>query len=175
MAALTLFTLAASSTRVRAEDAATALNRDVARAPIAPTPARATSDANGTATAAPSTLPTPPQEDGAGLRTAGYVAGGVGIVGLALFFIAGLSAKSAYDRLDEACGGSPCAGDSHQSDIDAGRMWQTAANIGLATGLVGVGTGVTLIVLGNPGALDKRDTSPATAATGAMINYGGRF
>jgi hypothetical protein len=174
MAALTLFTLAASSTRVRAEDAASTLHVDGARAVIAPTPARATSDANGTTTAAPATAPTP-QDDGAGLRTAGYVAGGVGIVGLALFFIAGLSAKSAYDRLDEACGGSPCAGDSHQSDIDAGRMWQTAANIGLATGLVGVGTGVTLIVLGNPGALDKRDASPTTSATGAIITYGGRF
>jgi hypothetical protein len=114
-------------------------------------------------------------DDGSGLRIAGYVAGGVGLAGMALFAIAGLSAKSAYDKLESDCGNAPCTDEAHRSDIEGGRMMQTAANIGLATGFVGLGVGATLLVLGNRSSTDKPAPSASVSANGGMLTYGGRF
>jgi hypothetical protein len=137
--------------------------------PKLPLGAPVTAGENAAATASPSA------DDGAGLRTAGYVAGGVGLVGLALFAIAGLGAKSAYDKLESDCGQTPCTDEAHRSDIEGGRMMQTAANIGLAAGLVGLGVGATLLVLGNQSSTDKRGSSATVSANGGMITYGGHF
>jgi hypothetical protein len=144
-----------------------------ARAPLALTlPAIGAAHATKPVAALP---PAAPEEnDGAGLRTAGYIAGGVGLVGLALFAIAGLGAKSTYDKLDADCGETPCTDEAHRSDIAGGRMLQTAANLGLAAGVAGLGVGATLLVLGNRGA-ESRPASPSVSAHGAMITYGGQF
>lgn len=117
----------------------------------------------------------PPPDDGAGLRTVGFVAGGVGLAGLVLFAIAGLGAKSAYDKLDTDCGSTPCTDEAHRSDIEGGRMLQTTANLGLALGLTGLGVGATLLVLGSRSPLEKREPSASASANGAMITYGGQF
>ena len=114
-------------------------------------------------------------DDGSGLRTAGYVAGGVGLVGIALFAIAGLGAKSAYDKLDSDCGDAPCTDEAHRSDIEGGRMLQTTANIGLALGLTGLGVGATLLVLGSRSSAERRGPSASVSANGGMITYGGYF
>ena len=114
-------------------------------------------------------------DEGSGLRTAGYVAGGVGIVGLVLFAIAGLAAKSAYDKLDADCGNTPCTDPEHRSDIEGGRLMQTAANIGLAMGLTGLGVGATLLVLGNRPSNESRGPSASGSGNGGMITYGGHF
>jgi hypothetical protein len=130
------------------------------------------SDAKSASAAAPPVVPPPPSDDGAGLRTAGYIAGGVGIAGFILFAVAGIGAKNAHDRLEENCGSGQCDEATKQSDIEDGKMLQTAANIGLATGLTGLGLGATLIVLG---ARPSESSAPSTAANGAMITYAGRF
>lgn len=91
------------------------------------------------------------------MRTWAYVAGGVGLAGIATFAVAGSMANSTYNDLDSACGGGPCPPD-RKSDIDAGRRDQTIANIGLAVGVIGVGAGVTLYVL------SKRSSSSPSAA-----------
>ena len=172
-AALTLTAVVtAASVPAWAQDATPAVHLDVARAAIALLPPRAPLATAATETTPPPQAAAAPNEDdGAGLRMAGYVAGGVGIAGLLLFAIAGLGAKNAYDDLDAACGSAPCPDDTQQSKIEEGRMLQTAANLGLAAGLSGIGLGATLLVLGNKSSLDKRDNSP----TGAVISYGGRF
>jgi len=128
-------------------------------------------DAKSGATPAPA-VPPPTKDDGAGLRTAGYIAGGVGIAGMVLFIVAGIGAKNAHDRLEEDCGSGQCDEATKQSNIEDGKMLQTAANIGLATGLTGLGLGATLIVLGNR---PSESTPPSTAVNGAMITYGARF
>jgi hypothetical protein len=128
-------------------------------------------------TAAPAPDLTPARaeaDDGSGLRTAGYVAGGVGLVGIALFAIAGIGAKSAYDKLDSDCGTTACTDEAHQSDIEGGKMLQTTANIGLAAGLVGLGVGATLLVLGSRSS-DKREPTASVSTNGGMITCGGRF
>ena len=128
-------------------------------------------DAKSGATTAPA-APPPTNDDGAGLRTAGYIAGGVGIAGMVLFIVAGIGAKNAHDRLEEDCATGQCDEATKQSNIEDGKMLQTAANIGLATGLTGLGLGATLIVLGNR---PSESTPPSTAVNGAMITYGARF
>lgn len=140
---------------------------------LATLPPLATTASSTEATAA---APTPgADDDGSGLRTAGFVAGGVGLAGMALFAIAGLGAKSAYDKLDSDCGNAPCMDEAHRSDIEGGRMLQTTANIGLAAGLTGLGVGATLLVLGSRSSVEKRGPSASVSPSGGMITYGGRF
>jgi hypothetical protein len=146
--------------------------------PSPPLEGAAALEARAVATAAPTAVPAgltvPSSDDGSSLRMAGYLAGGVGIAALVLFAVAGIGAKSAHDRLDENCRDRPCDPTTRDSDIQDGKMLQTAANIGLATGLAGLGLGATLIVLGGR---SSSDVPPAagTTATGGMVTYGARF
>jgi hypothetical protein len=112
---------------------------------------------------------------GPGLRTWAYVAGGVGVAGLATFAIGGVLAKSTYDDLNGACHGGPCP-TSKQGEIDSGRTQQTVANVGLVVGLVGVAAGVTLFVLSMP----RTEPAPTAPATSLVVGPGwagvsGRF
>lgn len=101
--------------------------------------------ASPTVTAGAPASPTPETGGRSPLRTWSYVAGAVGVVGIATFAIAGLSARSTYSSLRDECGG-PCP-PSRQSEIDGGRTKQTVANVGLVVGLVGLATGTTLFFL----------------------------
>lgn len=131
-------------------------------------------DATRNSAASAAAPPPAPKDDGAGLRTAGYIAGGVGIAGFILFAVAGIGAKNAHDRLDEACNAGRCTDASHDSDIADGKRLQTAANIGLATGLIGLGLGATLIALG---IRSPSDAVPAVGMSGGggLITFAGRF
>jgi hypothetical protein len=92
------------------------------------------------------TTPPPASSGRANLRPWAYVAGGVGVAGLATFTIFGLMSNSNYSDLQGACPNRNCpAGKS--SEIDNGKTYQTVANVGLVVGLVGVAAGTTLFVL----------------------------
>src|SRR5262245_13524049 len=94
LAALTLTAVTAASVPAWAQEATPAVHLDVARAAIALMPPRAPLATAAVETKPPPEPAAPPNgDDGAGLRMAGYVAGGVGIAGLLLFAIAGLGAK----------------------------------------------------------------------------------
>jgi tetratricopeptide (TPR) repeat protein len=95
-----------------------------------------------------------PESGGGSGRTFAYIAGGVGIAGLATFGIFGAMSQSTYDDLDAECIDDHCA-PSRRSDIDQGKQFQTIANIGLAVGIVGVATGVTLFILSPSGSETK--------------------
>ena len=162
LACLAAAAFLASTSPVRAEpsNANTAGAAPVAAAQPSPSPAPAA----------------PPKDDGTTLRTVGYIAGGVGIVGFIVFAVAGIGAKNAHDRLEDtlqACG--PKAIDCNDAFGPAadGKRLQTIANIGLATGLAGVGLGATLIMLGGHAANDT--PAVATAPQGGMITFVGRF
>lgn len=94
-----------------------------------------------------------PTTPGSGKRTAAFVAGGVGVVGLAAFGVFGALSNSKYRKLQDACEGGRCP-TGNQTDIDQGKRFQTLANVGLAVGIVGVGTSAVLFVLSRrqPGA-----------------------
>jgi hypothetical protein len=125
-----------------------ALSGDAGEAP-APAPAEA----------APAETPS----SGPSLRTWAYVAGGVGVAGLATFGIFGVLAKSTYDDLNGACHGGPCPADK-QGEIDSGKTQQTVANVGLVVGLVGAAAGATLFVLSMP-----KSAPTTTASTTAFV------
>lgn len=100
----------------------------------------------------PRPAPPPPTDSRAKqhpLRAYAFVAGGVGVAGLATFTIFGLMNKSKFDDLDSSCDNGHC-GPSRQDDIDAGRRYQTLANVGLVVGVVGIGAGTTLFLLSKP-------------------------
>jgi hypothetical protein len=107
--------------------------------------------------------PPPPPVETPGpspLRTWAYVAGGVGVVGVATFAVFGAMAHSTYDDLNTACKGGPCP-PSKADEISSGKTKQTIANVGLAVGVAGVATGVTLFVLSMP--------KSAAAANAALV------
>lgn len=97
-----------------------------------------------------------------GLRTAAFVAGGVGVVGLATFVIFGALEKSSYNQLQDACHGGPCPPDK-ADEISTGKSRQTIANIGLVAGLVGAGAGAVLFVVSGS------SSKPATSARASVV------
>ncbi len=122
----------------------------------------------GTASAPGPTEPAPSESTSSGgpsLRTWAYVAGGVGVAGLATFGIFAVLAKGTYDDLDGACHGGPCPPDK-SGEISSGKTQQTVANVGLAVGLVGAAAGVTLYVLSMP------KSSPSTTAASTALVVG---
>jgi hypothetical protein len=133
----------------------------------APAPAPEPSAANADASGSKSGFP---------MRTASYVAGGVGVAGLVVFTIAGLSAKSTYNRMHDVCGSTGCSNSDQLSDIDKGRSQQTLANIGLVVGLVGISAGVTLFILSRNHGSDPSSTLAVSGLPGGgALSYTGKF
>jgi hypothetical protein len=112
-----------------------------------------------------------------GLRTGAYVALGVGVVGLGVGTIFGLSAKSKYgqgnDITEDNCPSSgPCElpgslFDKRESLGKDGDTAKTLSIVGFALGGVGLATGVTLFVLSN-----KKKERAATAHVEPFIGVG---
>ncbi len=86
-------------------------------------------------------------ERGPRFRGAAVATTSVGGAGLVAFAVLGAMARSRYEDLDAACPDGLCPTE-RGDDIDGGRRLQTAANVALAVGVAGVGTGVTLLVAG---------------------------
>lgn len=105
------------------------------------------------------TKPVEVSSGGSLLRPLAYVAGGIGIVGVATFVIAGAAANSTFNTLNTDCHG-PCP-PSKANDISSGKTQQTIANVGLAVGIVGLAAGTTLFVLSLSS--KKKDAAPVTS------------
>jgi hypothetical protein len=90
---------------------------------------------------------TPPPTSGrSNLRTYSYIAGGVGVAGLAVFTIFGVMSNSDYNDLQSSCRSGVCA-PGKSGEISNGKTFETVANVGLVAGIVGVAAGATLFVL----------------------------
>ena len=113
-------------------------------------------------TAPPAPQPAPPPAEPARsarfIRTGSYVAGGVGLAGLATFIAFGSIAHSTYDDLNTSCGGGPCPA-SKAGEISSGKTAEAAANVGLAFAIAGAAAGVTLFVISR-----RNDDRPHAAA-----------
>jgi len=118
------------------------------------------------------TVETPSHGGDPKLRPYAYVAGGVGVAGLAVFTVAGLMANSTYSDLQNTCKG-PCPSD-RKDDVSAGRTQQTLANIGLVVGVLGVGAGVTLFILSRGGSSENKTGSAQreTGSTSVLVGPG---
>jgi hypothetical protein len=148
----------------------TPVSLDASPAPAAaPAAAPPTSDDDKPPSAANDSKPAdtpPPATNRTKLRPFAYVAGGVGVVGLATFAIFGLMSNSTYSDLKSACppanGGCPSSA-GKSGEISSGQTQQTVANIGLPVGIVGLAVGATLFVLSMP---------PKSSAAGTALVVG---
>ena len=97
----------------------------------------------------------------------GYVIGGIGIASLGasgIFF--GLRASKISD-LDKACPNRTCPSDQ-QSDIDAGKLYTTIANVTLAVGVAAIAGGVVLVLSSGP-SKEEPKVALAPAPGGAQV------
>jgi len=91
------------------------------------------------------------------VRVAGYVTGGVGILGLIGGVVVGALAKSAESDAAAQCIDDVCR-ESTQADFDSAANLATVANVLLISGGVLTATGLTLVLVGG-----QKDESPSTA------------
>ena len=77
---------------------------------------------------------------------AAIAGGGVGVVGLLMFTIAGVASENTYSDLKTKCGLATCP-PSLQGEVSGGRTQQAVANTGLVIGLVGLAAGATFFTL----------------------------
>jgi hypothetical protein len=114
-----------------------------------------------------------PSAPGSRLTTLGLIAAGLGVAGLGTFVVAGMQARSSYNRLQTECPNG-CADAEHRDEASHGRTYQTVANVGLALGVAGTLTGATLVYLGitrGKAAKPSVDVSPGLV----KISYTGSF
>jgi hypothetical protein len=96
-----------------------------------------------------------------GARIAGYVIGGVGLASLGasgIFF--GLRAGK-ISHLDKVCPDRQCPSKDQQSDIDAGKLDTTIANVTLAVGIAAVAGGIVLVLTSGPSSEPSVALAPA--------------
>ena len=77
---------------------------------------------------------------------AAIVGGGVGVVGLLMFTVAGVASNNTYSDLKTKCGLAPCPA-SLQGEVSGGKTQQAVANTGLVIGLLGLAAGATFFTL----------------------------
>lgn len=102
--------------------------------------------------------PKQPEKSKSSLRPYAYLASGVGAAGIGAFAVFGIMSVNQHGKLEEACPNAECSPDM-ADEISRGKSQQLWANIGLAVGAVGLGTGITLLLL-EP---DKQEAGPSVA------------
>lgn len=80
-------------------------------------------------------------------KTLTWVAGGVGLVGVATFVVFGSLSASKFKNLEDACPQNHCD-PNLENDKNTGKTFQTVANVGLVTGAVGIASAITLFAIG---------------------------
>jgi hypothetical protein len=108
------------------------------------------------------------------LRPWAFVAGGIGLVGVATFAVAGAMSRSTFATLEDDCPNKQCPADSQQ-DIDRGKTEQLVANVGLAVGAVGLAAGVALFVVDLGSGSATPATSVRVAASTGGVRVAGSF
>jgi hypothetical protein len=79
-------------------------------------------------------------------RTMGFVAGGIGIAGIASFAVFGGLNNAKFRKLEDECINNNCSSEL-ESEKDSGKRYQAIANVSLAVGIVGIGTGAVLLLM----------------------------
>ncbi len=115
---------------------------------------------------------------GGGVRTAGFVVGGVGLASLAGFAAFGLLAGSTYNDLVTEC--SPrCNTSAQRERIDQGQSYQLLSTVALGVGGALTLAGVLMIALGGPHVEDAPRAGlrvrPWFDASRATMGVGGVF
>ncbi len=123
----------------------------IATTPAPTTPPRSSAGANASA------------HDGSSQRTLGFVASGVGLVGLAVGAVTGLMAMSQANEAKATCpDDGPCASKGAVDASDSARSLGLISTLGFAAGAVGVGVGSVLIFAAGSSS-NKASGAPAVA------------
>jgi hypothetical protein len=100
------------------------------------------------APAPPAPVPSSDSKSGSGLRTTGYIVGGVGLAALVGGVVSGVLAKDAEGKASDRCIGTVCPEDA-EGDFQSASDTATLANVLLISGGVLTATGVTFVILGS--------------------------
>jgi hypothetical protein len=97
-------------------------------------------------------------------RLWGFVALGVGVVGVGTGVVTGLMATSKHSSAESECPNSICiAGSQGEKDLDAFRSLRTVSTVGYIVGGVGAAAGVTLLILA------PKNPPPTSARLGLVV------
>lgn len=124
------------------------------------------------------TTPLPPPETrdgGESRRTLAFVVGGVGVVGVVVGSVFGLSAMTKWNRAKDECASAPTGCSADALDLEHGvRTDATWSTIGFAVGAVGL-VGGAVLLLTAPTQRTSLRVAPMVAAGQAGVSIGGRF
>jgi hypothetical protein len=102
------------------------------------------------------------------LRIGAFVAGGVGVVGFALFAAGGVLSSSTYSDLKTLCMNQQGCPNGNRTlanqKISAGNTQQTLADVGLGVGIAGLATGAALFVVST-----RQPPSDASQPTAGLV------
>lgn len=120
----------------------------------------------------------PDEDEGADLATPAYWALGIGGVGMLSFMVFGVLTQNEFSELEERCPANNCA-PSLDEEADAGRAYQTVANVSLVVGLVGVSAGAALLIVHLTGESDEAESAderrPSVAIGPGSVVVSGTF
>lgn len=111
---------------------------------------------------------------GGGVRTAGYVVGGLGVLGVGAFALFGSFASTRFDEVSLACRNTRCQNNLQEANIDEGETWQLAANVSLGVGAGLLVTGVIMIAVGGPRITVEEEEERRTARVTPFVDVAGR-
>jgi hypothetical protein len=123
-------------------------------------------NAPATSTAAPPRTADAPSSS-QGRRVAGWIVGGIGLVGLAAAGVTGGLLLARDGRIRDACPDKQCT-DSGREEIDGAAPWLVANAVAWAVGITGVGVGAVLVLTSGGGA-------GRPASRGAVLSAAGEF
>ena len=102
------------------------------------------------------------------LRTASYVVGSVGVLGVIAFAVLGSLSASAFSELEESCPIKARCDPSLRPTAERGELEQTAANVSLVAGLSALATSAVLFVLSEPSS-ERPAVSVAAGPAGVRV------
>jgi hypothetical protein len=140
-------------------------------------PAPAPPVASNEEPAPPRAAPAHPAAAGNGLPTLTYVGGGVGVAGILIGSITGISAISHKNTAKKGCVSGGCP-PSTWSDLDSARSLATTSTVAFVVGALGLGVGVGAILLGDDRPRHGEQAfvvSPDVGPQGARLSVAGRF
>ncbi|MGC4088793.1 MAG: PEGA domain-containing protein [Polyangiaceae bacterium] len=111
--------------------------------------------------------------DGSGARSAGFVLGGVGVVGIATSLVTGAMVLNRKSTVERECVGNVCSRAGVEA-ADSGSTLSTVSTVAFAAGAAALGVGVYLILSSKPTS-DSARLSVTTERGASMLSFRGAF
>jgi hypothetical protein len=119
--------------------------------------------------------PESPPSDGSGRRTASYVLGGVGVVGLGLGAFFGVTTFSKWSSAKSDCGGGCAAGSNARSEASAASTAGTVSTVAFTAGGVALAAAAFLFFTAPTARTGLLVVTPTVGTTGGGIDLRGAF